>query len=139
MSFSYLASPYSVVYPISKQSAVTIRDRRYRKVCRKAAQLMLDGKLIFCPIAHSHPIEVIGMKSIQNGDFWLRQDLAILEHASELIVFKMDGWELSSGVAREIKFAEEHNIPIVYIEDEEYGSADPRGTKGENHYRNKVA
>lgn len=122
MSYSYLASPYSVKQPVSRQRAVTIRDRRYRKVCKKAAQLMLEGKLIFCPIAHSHPIEVIGMKGeIKSGDFWLEQDFALLEHASELIVFMMDGWEDSSGVTREIEFAKANSIPIVYIEDEAFG------------------
>jgi hypothetical protein len=78
---------------------------------------MRQGHKIFCPIAHSHPIEVIGMGGkIMDGDFWLEQDFALLKHASELIVFKMDGWEQSSGVAREIKFAEEFDIPIRYIE-----------------------
>ena len=81
MSYSYLASPYSVTWPVSKQSAVTIRDRRYRKVCRKAAQLMKEGKLIFCPIAHSHPIEVIGMGGeIQSGDRGLAATVGYIEN-----------------------------------------------------------
>lgn len=134
MSFSYLASPYSVTQKVSKQSAVVIRDRRYRKVCRKAASLMKEGKLIFCPIAHSHPIEVIGMGGeTQSGDFWIRQDLAILEHASELLVYKMDGWHLSSGVAREIAFAEAHGIPIVYLEDESFGIREARPEAQQNN------
>lgn len=127
MSYSYLASPYSVLQKVSKQVAMTIRDRRYRKVCRKAAALMKEGKLIFCPIAHSHPIEVIGMGGeVMSGDFWLKQDLAILEHASELLVYKMDGWHLSSGVKREIAFAEQHDIPVVYLEDESFGIREAR-------------
>lgn len=139
MSYSYLASPYSVLSPVSKQVAMTIRDRRYRKVCRKAAALMKEGKLIFCPIAHSHPIEVIGMGGeIMTGDFWLEQDLAILEHASELLVYKMDGWHLSSGVKREIAFAEAHDIPVVYLEDESFGKREARpSTQGEKNYQYK--
>jgi len=115
--YSYLASPYSVKSPLSPVQAATLRDRRYRHVCKLAALLMRQGHKIFCPIAHSHPIEVIGMGGkIMDGDFWLEQDFALLKHASELIVFKMDGWEQSSGVAREIAFAEENAIPIRYIE-----------------------
>lgn len=117
MSFSYLASPYSVTQPISPQQAVVLRSSRYRRVCKMAAKLMKEGKIIFCPIAHSHPIETIGMPGeLQSGDFWLEQDFAILKHASELLVYKMDGWNKSKGVMREIEFAQEHGIPVNYIE-----------------------
>lgn len=116
--FIYLASPYSVVNPISRQQASVLRASRYRRVCKKAAQLMKKGELVFCPIAHSHPIEVIGMPGeLQSGDFWLRQDFAILEKASKLVVYQMDGWDKSSGVAREIAFAEEKGIPVTYLPD----------------------
>lgn len=117
MTFAYLASPYSVVQPISSQQAVVLRNSRYRRVCKMAAKLMKEGKKIFCPIAHSHPIETIGMPGeLQSGDFWLDQDFAILKHANELIVYKMDGWDKSKGVLREIEFAKENNIPVVYLE-----------------------
>lgn len=121
MNFSYLASPYSVTDPVSAHRAIVIRDARYRKVCKLAAELMLNGELIYCPIAHSHPIETIGFQGeIKSGDFWLNQDFAVLQHAKELIVFKMDGWDRSSGVAKEIQFAKDLNIPIRYIENKEF-------------------
>lgn len=139
MTFAYLASPYSVVQPISEQQARVLRDSRYRRVCKLAAKLMKEGKKVFCPIAHSHPIEVIGMPGeIQSGDFWLDQDFAILQHANELIVYQMDGWDKSSGIRREIEFAEEHNIPITYIENKplKVGSYKERAKKflGKRHY-----
>ena len=78
---------------------------------------MKNGELIFCPIAHSHAIEAIGMPGeVNSGDFWLKQDFAVLAHAKELIVFMMDGWEDSNGIKAEIEFAKEHDIPIRYIE-----------------------
>lgn len=117
MSFTYLASPYSVKQELSKTQAADLRDKRYRRVCKMAAKMMKEGEKVFCPIAHSHPIEVIGMPGeLQSGDFWLEQDFAILRHAKELAVFKIPGWDESSGIAREIAFAEEHNIPVRYIE-----------------------
>lgn len=118
----YLASPYSVkTEGLSHQVASSIRDARYRKVCKLAAEMMKEGKKVFCPIAHSHPIEVIGMPGeIQSGDFWLEQDFAILKNASKLAVFQMDGWEQSSGIRREIEFAEEHNIPVEYIPNKKF-------------------
>lgn len=105
----YLASPYS--HPDGH-----VRTKRFEEVCKKAAELMGAGYLVFCPIAHSHPIEVIGMPDIKSGDWWLRQDFAILKACDELVVLKMDGWDKSYGVGKEIEFAKNHNIPVVYME-----------------------
>lgn len=107
-NFTYLASPYSR-YPEGRKAA-------YVLACQKAAQLMLDGEKIFCPIAHSHPIENIGMDDSQSGDFWLDQDFAILAHASKLKVYRMKGWEDSVGVTREIEFAKKLGLPIEYVD-----------------------
>lgn len=108
---TYLASPYSK-YPHG-------RDAAFYEASKKAAELMLQGKKIFCPIAHSHAIETLGMKGeIKDGDFWLEQDFAVLGMCKELIVYKMQGWDTSYGVAAEIDFAHEHNIPVSYIEGE---------------------
>src|ERR1700704_5407942 len=104
----YLASPYSL-YPGGKQEA-------FELVCKKAAELMVLGHLVFCPIAHSHPIEQLGMKETHSGDFWLKQDFAILKHCDELLVYMMPGWKQSTGLAAELKFAEFNNIPITFLE-----------------------
>lgn len=76
---------------------------------------MVNGEHVFCPIAHSHPIEVHGMDDIKSGDFWLNQDFAILEKCNKMIVYCMPGWEESKGIAREIDFANNLGIPIEYI------------------------
>jgi hypothetical protein len=115
----YLASPYTIVNApvgLSAQALKNRRTRRFKQVCKKAAELMLNGEQVFCPIAHSHPIEVLGMKEVKNGDFWLEQDFAVLAHAKELRVYRMPGWEASDGIRREIAFAAERNIPVTYID-----------------------
>lgn len=101
----YLASPYSAY---SKG-----REFAFRIVRDKAAQLMEDGHLIFCPIVHSHIMER-SMSKLQDGDFWLEQDFAVLERCDELWVYMMDGWKESYGVQREIAFALERRIPVFY-------------------------
>ena len=104
----YLASPYSR-YPGGRVEA-------FRLVCKKAAELMVQGEHIFCPIAHSHPIEEIGMEGhYQYGDFWLNQDFAVLQSCNKVYVYMMDGWKNSEGIARELAFAAEHGIPVEYI------------------------
>lgn len=117
-SYVYLASPYTILDTdgLSEQAIKNRRTRRFNEVCKKAAQLMEGGELVFCPIAHSHPIEVHGMETVHDGDFWLKQDFALLQFAKKLVVFKMDGWEQSNGVRREIEFAKELNIPVEYID-----------------------
>jgi nucleoside 2-deoxyribosyltransferase len=103
----YIASPYS--HPDPK-----VKEQRYEQACKAAAWYMDLGFQVFCPIAHSHPIETIGMGSIRNEAFWLHQDFAILRHCDRLVVLTIDGWRESQGVAREIEFACVNKIPVDY-------------------------
>jgi hypothetical protein len=104
----YLASPYSK-YPKGRVAA-------FEEICEKAAHLMLEGHNVFCPIAHSHPIEDLGMVDRGTHDFWLKQDFAVLERCDELFVYKMPSWEESYGVTKEIEFAQKNNIPVTYLD-----------------------
>jgi hypothetical protein len=107
----YLASPYS-----QGGASANKRTRRFKQACKKAAELMQAGHNVFCPIAHSHPIEIHGLPTVEGHDFWLKQDFAVLEKCTKLVVYKMPGWNKSVGIGEEIKFAEAHGIPIEYIE-----------------------
>jgi hypothetical protein len=113
----YLASVYS-----QGNASANKKTRRYKAACKKAAELMMKGYKVFAPIAHSHPIEVFGLtEAIEEGfaadhDFWLAQDEAILAKCDKLVVYKMPGWKKSVGIAREMAFAKEHNIPIEFID-----------------------
>jgi len=110
----YLATPYSK-FPKGREAG-------HKAACEKAAQLMLDGHYVFCPIAHSHSIETEGMDRVQTGDWWLEQDFAVLARCDVLMVYQMPGWDTSYGVKAEIAFANAHGIPITtlaYTEQEE--------------------
>lgn len=105
----YLASPYSK-YPGGRTAA-------YKEACRMAGLLMHQGYKVFCPIAHSHSIEMEAFPdNPQNGDWWLEQDFAVLKQCGGLFVYKMPGWEDSYGVQKEIEFAKIHGIPVEYLE-----------------------
>jgi len=108
MKLIYLASPYS------KYSGG--REEAFRLVCEKAGELMSQGHNIFCPIAHSHPIEMTGKVTEWSHGFWLKQDFAVLERCDELWIYKMPGWYESYGIGKEMDFADENNIPIKYLE-----------------------
>ncbi len=91
MTFTYLASPYTHPDP-------AILEQRFKAVCKKAAELMRAGEVIFCPIAHSHPIaEHLGNHI--DGTFWQAQDAPYVALCSKLYVLMLPGWENSRGTA----------------------------------------
>jgi hypothetical protein len=91
----YLASPYSDPDP-------DVREARFRSVCLLAAELIAQGHVVFCPIAHSHPIEVHG--GLMGGwELWRDQDIPLLDMAEYLPVACYPGWEQSEGVQAEIR------------------------------------
>lgn len=111
MSFTYLASPYS--HPDAE-----VRAARFDRVVREAARLMQRGECVFCPIAHSHPIDLV-LPKIEGHSFWMGQDLPILRHAGKMKVLMLDGWDKSVGIEQEIEFCRDAHIPIEYISDNE--------------------
>ena len=104
----YLACPYS-------HSNEDIKIKRFESVNKIAAKLMGEGKYIFSPISHTHPIAVSG-KLPTGWEFWDKYDRIMLSKCQKMIVLKLDGWKESIGVTAEIKIATELNIPIEYIE-----------------------
>lgn len=108
----YLASPYSA--PTEQE-----RILRFNEACRAAAKLMRDGLTVFCPISHSHPIAMhMPSKYSMDHEFWMRQDLPILVKCARMYVLRLSGWEQSKGVAKELEFAVNQGIPVIYIDPE---------------------
>ncbi len=104
----YLASPYS-------DPDLKVRRFRFLEACLASAKLMEKGKIVFSPIAHSHPIEEYGMGEVKDANFWLAQDFAILSRCDELCVLMLPGWKESHGVNREIDFANEKGMRITFM------------------------
>ena len=107
----YLASPYSA-------ESAAVRQQRYEAVCAAAARMLAEGKIVFSPIAHSHPIAVAHDLP---GDFafWQRQCLSYLDAwATELWVLTLEGWEESCGVRAEIGYARELGLPVFLMDED---------------------
>lgn len=87
-----------------------------------ASELMLKGEVVFSPISHSHHIaDYIPKQQRFSPEFWLKQDLLILNRCDQLLVVKIGekGQKLidkSVGCQSEIKQAVENNIPINYYQ-----------------------
>ena len=106
--FYYLATPYSR-YPCGQEAA-------YFEASRAAAHLMKRGVIVFCPIAHSHSLAVLGGIDPANHDIWIPADQPFMDHAKGLIVAKMLTWQTSHGVRVEIDTFEAAGKPIYYMD-----------------------
>ena len=105
----YLAGPYS-------HKLKSVREYRVNEVNKKAAELMMAGNLVFSPLSHSHPISHYCTVDPCDQDFWLRQDLWVLDVCDEMHILKLDGWDKSKGIKMEIEHAEKLGLEVVHHE-----------------------
>ena len=101
----YLASPYS-------HPDANVRHARYEAACQKAAEMMRDGRLVYSPIVHSHPLGELGLPG--DWPFWAEHNRRMLGVCSGLVVLQLSGWERSRGVAEEIRIAETIGLPTQF-------------------------
>lgn len=104
----YLACPFRHADPI-------VQRKRCAATHYVAAQLSLQGRHVFSPLTHNELLIDIINDAIP-GEQWMQFDLAILAICKHLYIVKMEGWELSKGVAREIAFAKERGITVQEID-----------------------
>jgi hypothetical protein len=108
----YLATPYSR-YP---KGLDTAREH----ACLIAAEFVEAGVPVFCPIAHSHEIAMLGGLDPKDHDLWARQNEALMEHCDALAVPLMTGWSTSKGVCAEIDFFKSRRRPVLFFPAEIY-------------------
>ncbi len=102
----YVASPYSHDNP-------DVILRRFNQVCYIAGNMIADGLLVYCPIAHSHPIAKQGLAD--DWETWQKLDLAMLAKCDELWIATMQGWRQSKGIKAEVRFAKSLKLPIRHV------------------------
>ena len=105
----YLASPYS-------HSNISVRYKRYECVLQVAARLIKEGQLVFCPVVHTHPINIILGSEYWDFSRWKEFDLAMLDKCDELVIVRIPGWETSKGVTEETRYARQWDIPIRFVD-----------------------
>jgi len=95
-------------------------EESYKIANEVAAELISQGKVVFSPISHSHPIADYMEESKRcDFDLWMKEDLPILRVCSKIIfiVVGENGMELidnSKGCQREMREAIIANKPISY-------------------------
>jgi len=104
---TYLACAYS-------HDDAMVKEERFKLASRVAARLIKEGKMVFSPISHFHPMEVYG--GLPGGwDFWERIDGEYISRSKEMFVLMSDGWRHSVGLWAEVSMAEKFGIPVTYI------------------------
>jgi len=66
----------------------------------------------------THPIDLVlaGDSQTLGSEYWVRFDEAFMEFCSRIVVLKIDGWDSSRGVKREIEWFRNHERAIDYLE-----------------------
>jgi nucleoside 2-deoxyribosyltransferase len=96
-------------------------EQSFRIANEVAADLMIEGHVVFSPISHSHPVADFLPPSLRtDSDWWMTQDLPFVEWADEVhvVVIGAHGAELiqnSRGVQMEVKKAGELGKPVKHI------------------------
>jgi len=103
----YLASPYRADNP-------DIRKLRFKMVSKAAGQLVAAGNLVYSPITHSAPMAHEARLDI-GYEQWKELDEFYLSRCDIVIVLQLPGWEISSGIADEIAFADDLGKPVMYL------------------------
>ncbi len=104
----YLATPYS--HPDHSTMI-----RRYETVNRVCAELLSQGKFVYSPITHNHPLAEL--KELPRGwDYWSKFDRRMLQCCNKVVVLRQEGWETSIGVQAEVNLALEMGLSVEYID-----------------------
>ena len=105
--FWYLATPYSK-YSDGLEAA-------FVEAAKAAAFLTRHGIGVFSPIAHTHPVAVYGNLDPLDHTIWLPADAPMMAAAVGMVIVKMDGWQESYGIKKEIEAFEAMSKPIEYM------------------------
>jgi hypothetical protein len=106
----YLATPYSKYRPDIETA--------FQHAAALAAKLMQLGMKVYSPIAHGHPLSTYGKVDPFDHSIWLPFDAAIMDKADALLVAKMQGWDVSTGIKHEIDVFLRDGKPVWYLDTE---------------------
>lgn len=95
----FLACPYS-------HADAEVIHERFIQCNRVAANIIASGNAVFSQVSMSHPINLAfeGKDNAAIGKLWAPVDAVFMAAMEELIVLDLPGWDLSSGIKREIEF-----------------------------------
>lgn len=103
----YISAPYS---------NATDKDERMSMVSTYSANCLKRNEFVICPLTMGHNFIKTGVQLPFDSNWWLGWCFAILSKCTQMDVLMIPGWEESTGVMAEIRFAQGNNIPINYVQ-----------------------
>ncbi|QZP30451.1 DUF1937 family protein [Pseudomonas sp. DR48] len=95
----FLACPYS-------HTDAKVIHERFQACNQVAAKIVESGNAVFSQVTMSHPINLAftGKDNAAIGKLWAPVDAVFMDVMEELIILDLPGWDISSGIKREIEF-----------------------------------
>lgn len=103
----FLACPYS-------HTDAKVVHERFIQCNEVAATIVESGNAVFSQVSMSHPINLAfkDKDSAAIGKLWGPVDAVFMEAMEELIILDLPGWDISSGIKREIEFFKNKGRPV---------------------------
>lgn len=93
---------------------VTVINTRVQAAALHCAKILESGDIPVCPVVSGHSIMVY--KPTTTFKDWLEYSLTFLDENIDVVhILKLDGWDKSAGVQREIELANFFETPIFYV------------------------
>jgi nucleoside 2-deoxyribosyltransferase len=108
MTKIYLCCAYSHPDP-------EVREQRVQQADECAAWLLEQGYNVFSPLSHSHRI-AHHMGNHNDGDFWVNLCMDFVDWCDVIAIMKIEGWNKSEGIKKELAWAVEDGKPVMEIE-----------------------
>lgn len=104
----FLASPYN--HPNE-----SVRLARFRAAAVAGGKLVDQGNLVYCPIAHSHPMANEISEDFLGHNYWMEMNNFYLSKSDILAILCIKGWQESEEIRHELELAHKLGKPAIYI------------------------
>lgn len=107
-TLAYLSTPYTF-YRDGHECAAA-------EATRLASHLIAAGVCVYSPIAYAHNLAITGRLDPRDMAIWMPLEEVMCDVSRVLIVGRLDGWDRSEGIGRELARFERAKKPIYDLD-----------------------
>lgn len=111
----FLSMPYSSKLE-TEDERILEKQERFEKSLKLLSYLQLNRIHVVSPITQGHPV-VIKYEVPSDWEYWEEYCHKFISISDCVLIFAIDGYDVSTGVAGEIKYAKEIGKPIYIIDE----------------------
>lgn len=113
---AFLSMPYSSKLE-TEDEQIAEKNERFEKSLKLLSFLQLNRVHVLSPITQGHPV-VSKYDVPSDWKYWEDYCYKLISVSTSIIVFKIKGWDISSGVAGEIQHAKNFSKKIYFIDED---------------------